>query len=388
MKHLVFFVGILMLLACTMASAQEAVYNFGSLQLHPDGNLGFHTNLVNDGDFDQNKGLVGFYTHSGQLSIGGQRIPRFYDAEVAVDADLILETSIGITNNGNLISGDIFTPRTRVDISSNFFDDAFYTGESSTSKVNGYVALFNKSDFIFPVGDAERLRPLTMASLAINPMAKCAYFFENPNAPQSLQTTFSTERKASSYLSVSNLEFWRLEGDVPAMITLTWDGLSNIPALGVYLSDLKVVGWSKQGEQWVNLGNTATSGGLEYGTVTSGVFLPSEYEILTIGGNDTALEKFETIELANYFMTPDGDGRNDLLILDGMEKSPRNNLQIFDRYGVLVYSKDNYNNDFNGTSNRQQVVQRGKGLDNGIYFYVIALYDLRQKHQGYLYISN
>jgi gliding motility-associated-like protein len=154
------------------------------------------------------------------------------------------------------------------------------------------------------------------------------------------------------------------------------------------MSDLKVVGWSKTANHWVNLGNTAVEGGMAYGSITSETFVPNEYEIITIGGNDDNLETFTTIDLDNYFMTPNGDGQNDVLALEGIEASPNNQIEIFDRYGVLVYSKNNYQNDFNGQSNRDSAIKRGSGLASGIYFYIITMHDLRQKHQGYLYISN
>jgi gliding motility-associated-like protein len=158
--------------------------------------------------------------------------------------------------------------------------------------------------------------------------------------------------------------------------------------LGEYLNDLKVVGWSKTENQWVNLGNSAVEGGMGYGSVTSEIVVPNDYELFTIGGNDSRLETYATMDLDNYFMTPNGDGANDMLVLEGIENSPNNLLEIFDRYGVLVYSQANYQNDFNGQSNRKTVVKRGTGLASGIYFYIITMHDLRQKHQGYLYISN
>ncbi|NNK75509.1 MAG: gliding motility-associated C-terminal domain-containing protein, partial [Maribacter sp.] len=63
-----------------------------------------------------------------------------------------------------------------------------------------------------------------------------------------------------------------------------------------------------------------------------------------------------------------------------------NSIQIFNRYGVMVYSKENYQNEFQGKSNRTSVIDKGSDLDSGIYFYIITLNDLKQKHQGYLYI--
>ncbi len=369
-------------------NAQDAFHNYGNVQVHGTAALGFHLNLINDGTFDQNMGLIGFYKDFGQLTISGAYTPVFYDAEVAVENGLILETSVSVNNNGNLIIGNIITTRTQSSIYSNFMDASFYTGESSLSKVDGYAAITNKESFVFPVGVEDRLRPLTLESMATNALAKCAYFFEDPNNSTSLNTVFNTASTASEFTSVSDKEFWRVEGDIPSYVTLTWDVYSDIPGIAEYLSDLKVVGWSKSDNQWVNLGNTGVEGGRDYGSVTSELFVPNDYEIITLGGNDDALETFETIELDNYFMTPNGDGQNDILELDGITQSPNNSLQIFNRYGVMVYSKDNYRNEFDGRSNRDSAISQESGLESGIYFYILTMHDLRQKHQGYLYISN
>ena len=379
---------LLVFFAAINSFAQEAFHNFGSIQIHETATVGFHLDLINNGSFDQNMGLVGFYKDFGRLTVSGAFTPIFYDAEVAVENGLVLETSVGVNNNGNLIIGDIITPRTQATIYSNFMDLSFYTGESSMSKVDGYAAITNKEEFVFPVGDQDRLRPATIQSVAINALAKCAYFYEDPNNSKSLNYFFSTDKKSTEFMSVSDKEFWRIEGDVPSYITLTWDVYSNIPGIAEYISDIKVMGWSKTEDQWVNLGNTAVEGGRDYGSVTSELIVPNDYEIFTLGGNDDALETFETIELDNYFMTPNGDGQNDVLELDGITQSPNNSLQIFNRYGVMVYTKDNYRNEFNGRSNRDTAINQGSGLESGIYFYILIMHDLRQKHQGYLYISN
>ncbi len=369
-------------------AGQEAVHNFGNMQVHDDAQLGFHMDLTNDGSFDQNMGLVGFYSDMNALRISGAFSPVFFDTEIAVDNGLYLDTAIGVNNNSNLIVGNIITSRRATDVYSNFMDFSFYTGESSVSKIDGYAAITNKEIFIFPVGDEDRIRPLTIDSDAINAMVKCAYFPEDPNSPKSIDGVFNTQRSSNQYIAVSDREFWRLEGDVPSRVTLTWDEFSNMRAWAQYLSDIKVMGWSKTENQWVNLGNTAVEGGLSNGSVTSETFVPRDYEILTLGGNDDDLQTYDTIELDNYYMTPNGDGQNDALVIEDLDTSASNSIQIFDRYGVMVYSKDNYQNDFDGRSNREQVIQRNSGLASGIYFYIITMHDLQQKHQGYLYLSN
>jgi len=373
---------------CSLSFAQEAVHNYGSLQIHGTGSVGFHADLINDGNFDQNSGLVGFYGYNKSLTVSGDFKPIFYDAEIAVDNGLFLDTGIGVINNGNLISGDIITPRISTEVFPNFIDDAFYVGENDVSLVDGYAAISNKTEFTFPVGDDERLRPLTINSSSINALAKCAYFYESPNTPSTFGKSYQTTAKATEFLSISEKEFWHLEGDMPSTITLTWDDWSNVNTFATYISDIKVVGWHKKQKEWVNLGNSDVQGGMSYGRVTSEEFIPNEYEIITLGGNNDKLEAYATIELDNYFMTPNGDGKNDFLVLDGLESSPNNTIQIFDRYGVLVYSKKNYQNEFNGVSNRNAAINRNSGLASGIYFYIVTMNDLKQKHQGYLYISS
>ncbi|WP_298479082.1 gliding motility-associated C-terminal domain-containing protein [uncultured Maribacter sp.] len=368
--------------------AQEAVHNFGNIKVHDDTSVGFHLNLINDGVFNENLGLIGFYGYDKSLTISGTNTPVFYDSEVLVDYSLYLETPVEILNNGNLITGNVVTPRNNTDIHINFINNAFYIGENDVSKIDGYAAITNKDSFIFPIGVASRLRTLTLESEATNAFAKCAYFYEDPNEPSSFNDGFDTDAKGPDFFEVSTKEFWHLEGDIPSKVTLTWDSFSEINTLAEFLTDLKVVGWSKSLQHWVNLGNSEVQGGYTYGSLTSDIFVPNDYTIITIGGNDDLLETYNTLELDNYYMTPNGDGVNDFLVLDGIEESKDNNLQIYNRYGVMVFSQDNYTNEFRGYSNRAAVIKKNDGLASGIYFYIITLNDLRQKHQGYLYLTS
>lgn len=370
-----------------MGIGQDAIYNHGSLRMHDNVQVGFHEDFVNDGNFENNAGLAGFYGFEKSLTISGNSISTFYDTEIAVDRGLFLYTSINIINNNNWIAGNLITPKSKKDVFVNFVSDAFYIGEGDYSLVDGYTAITDKANFLFPVGDDERLRTLTINSTLPNQFAKCAYFFESPNTPSNFGESFNTDSKESEFLSVSRKEFWSLEGEVPAAVTLTWDENSNLENLVRYIEDVKIVGWEKERKMWVNLGNTDVEGDITEGSVTSNSFIPNEYEVITLGGNDSRLNEFVTIELGNYFISPNGDGKNDYLVLEGIEDSPNNEIQIFDRYGKMVYSKLYYNNEFNGISNRNVVINRASGLPAGVYFYIITFLDLRQRHQGYLYLT-
>ncbi len=64
-------------------------------------------------------------------------------------------------------------------------------------------------------------------------------------------------------------------------------------------------------------------------------------------------------------ITPNMDGKNDYLVIKGAEVQDKMDLIIFDRRGVLVYKKDNYNNLWNGIDNN------GNPLSDDTYFYVL-----------------
>ena len=387
MNTIKYITTIFILAVTLLGHSQDAVHNYGNMQVHESAMVGFHMDVINDGTFDENLGLVGFYNEERTLSISGAFSPVFYDTEVSIEDGLYLDIPVEIKNNFNFINGNLYTPKDRSSAYLKFSENSFFVGEGNRTKVDGYVSAENKENFTFPVGDEDRIRSLSISTTESQNTFKCAYFFENPNSPLSMDNNFNTSTLDLNVSGVSDKEFWRLEGYAPVNATLSWDDYSNIGGLGEYISDLTVVGWSKKQLKWMNLGNTALEGSFSSGSITSATFIPNEYEIITIGGAIDMNETLTTIELGNYFLTPNGDGKNDFLVIDGIAESPNNLLQIFNRYGVLVYYKENYNDEFEGLSNRDMVVKGNIGLPSGVYFYIIVLKDLKIRHQGYLYLS-
>ncbi|WP_422350448.1 gliding motility-associated C-terminal domain-containing protein [Flagellimonas sp.] len=370
----------------TLFWGQTAFHNFGNIQFHGTSSVGFHLDVINDGAFDNNTGLTGFYS-GNLLTVSGSSSPIFQDIEIVADNGLLLETWLGVTGNVNFVVGDVLTSKSNSASYLNFIDNSFYMGSGNLAHINGYAGATNKEIITFPVGDGEFFRYLTLSSSTANTLAKCAYYPEDPNDSVSLSQQFPTDSKATEDLQVSTLEFWRLEGDQPSVVTLTWDTNSAVELLAQTVESLLVVGWNKTSNQWERLGNTTVSGNMQTGSISSETFVPNDYEIITLGGTDDLLEPFTVLELDNYFMTPNDDGVNDFLLIDGIENVPNNVLNIYNRYGVLVYSKLNYTNEFNGKSNRNGVISKASGLSAGVYFYILTVTDTREKYQGYLYIS-
>ena len=69
-------------------------------------------------------------------------------------------------------------------------------------------------------------------------------------------------------------------------------------------------------------------------------------------------------------ISPNGDGKNDAWAIDLIYKFPDNEVEIYNRWGELLYYKQRYDNSWNGTF-------KGKPLPVGTYYYVIKLNDAK-----------
>ncbi len=84
-------------------------------------------------------------------------------------------------------------------------------------------------------------------------------------------------------------------------------------------------------------------------------------------------------------ITPNGDGKNDVLIIDGIEYFPDNMLQIYNRYGHIVYSKKGYDNVWGGNSNKGSLFG-DKPLPAGTYYWTLVYNEGRNRQAGIIYI--
>ena len=94
-------------------------------------------------------------------------------------------------------------------------------------------------------------------------------------------------------------------------------------------------------------------------------------------------------------VSPDGDGINDVLVIWGLDCHPENTVEIYNRWGVLVYETRGYgsnNNYFRGVSDGRVTVSNGEELPVGTYFYIIKYVDTKDNNTnkqktGYLYLN-
>ncbi len=100
----------------------------------------------------------------------------------------------------------------------------------------------------------------------------------------------------------------------------------------------------------------------------------------------------EEIDIYTH-MTPNDDGNNDVFYIDGITKYPNNSVEIYNRWGVLVYQAKKYNNtdvSFDGKSRGRTTINRDDNLPEGTYYYIVRYTkdngETKEK-AGYLYIN-
>ena len=105
------------------------------------------------------------------------------------------------------------------------------------------------------------------------------------------------------------------------------------------------------------------------------------YALVTDGGKDTAWVNVEVLcdEIVVFSgFSPNNDGVNDYFTIIGLDKYPSSKVLVFNRAGNQVFTADNYQNDWDATTD-------GRAVPDGTYFWVIDLGNGR-KLSGYVQI--
>jgi gliding motility-associated-like protein len=84
-----------------------------------------------------------------------------------------------------------------------------------------------------------------------------------------------------------------------------------------------------------------------------------------------SLECLSKIQLPNAF-SPNSDGFNDYFVVKGIEDYIKNDFIVYNRWGIIVYEKSNYQNTWNG------VGDDGNPLPDGTYFILLKI-DAQEK---------
>ncbi|MDI6034838.1 gliding motility-associated C-terminal domain-containing protein [Flavobacterium sp. LB2P84] len=178
------------------------------------------------------------------------------------------------------------------------------------------------------------------------------------------------------------------------------------------LNDLLPVGTPTSGT-WVDVNN---SGGLQGSILNASGLSVRDYTfeykindatcprtiriVMTVNtGCGSIVLACGTVLVHNAF-SPNGDGINEKFIIDNIDDTvcyPDNTVEIYNRWGVLVFETKGYNNtsnSFDGISGGRSTVQQSSGLPTGTYFYILNYTSvdndgkiITNKKDGYLYLT-
>ena len=102
--------------------------------------------------------------------------------------------------------------------------------------------------------------------------------------------------------------------------------------------------------------------------------------------DDATITQLGCLLIFNEF-SPNGDGINDTLIINCIENFPNNTLEVYNRWGNIVYKKRGYNNDWTGISNGRATINKSEELPVGTYYYILDFGDGNKPKVGWLYIN-
>ena len=98
--------------------------------------------------------------------------------------------------------------------------------------------------------------------------------------------------------------------------------------------------------------------------------------------------------LVHNAFSPNNDGTNEVFTIERIENYPENTVEIYNRWGVLVFEVNGYDNTnkvFVGISEGRVTVNKADALPNGTYYYVVKykkpLSGVMKQKAGFLYLS-
>ncbi|TDE44798.1 gliding motility-associated C-terminal domain-containing protein, partial [Flavobacterium rhamnosiphilum] len=165
----------------------------------------------------------------------------------------------------------------------------------------------------------------------------------------------------------------------------------DVPTDAIWTNVNSAIGFT--GTSFNAFGNQAGVYTFTY-TITTGV-CPRRIEIKMIVDASCEVLSCKSVLIHNAF-TPNGDGFNPFFNIENIENVecyPTNKVEIYNRWGVLVYETNNYDNSsrrFEGISEGRVTVNKSEELPTGTYYYIIQYTTIDKQtvnKAGYLYLS-
>ncbi len=383
------------------------VYSEDYVLNEPGGQIDNSGDIYLEGDWINNGGNTALINSSpgtvimngGAQLIDGSDLTRFYNLELnggAVTKTMNIDAET--ENELDLIDAELQTQVNTMFVTNPATTAiAWNNGFVASNTLGGYLSRETNSTgtYTYPVGSSTltniyRAVDITPASSTNNSYAVRVSSndpsFDNGTSATGAVGPFDRAIKDAS-IDQLNDQFYhnivRLTGNDIASVDVfyfgtdgTFDGMAQ---------------WQDNSNQWenANFTNINISGASSVGS-------PDRVSTRSVGDfthDAFALNTVSKLIEIPQLITPNGDDMNDIFVIDNIEYYPNNKLQVFNRYGNLVYEKEGYLNDWNGNANVSKginLIFDGEGnetLPSGTYFYVLDLgVELIEPYVGYVQI--
>ena len=284
-------------------------------------------------------------------------------------------------------SGKIITDRGSNGGILSFARGSYWEGANHNNYVDGFIRFYNSSEFIFPLGNENVYQPI--------------YLFDFTGAQYFDLTYHHLPHKASqsvdSITAVSNTHDWELRNPRGSgRLIIPWNVFSNVvelldhaPTPEKALNLITIGGFD--GDLWIpieseltdNFNNVGNKNSLLEGYIQSKEKVDfSGFRAFTLMMRDIPPIDSKNISQA---ITPNGDGKNDTWIIEGIEQYPKAKVSVYNRWGEVVFSKSSgYKNDWGGNYKNNK-----NTLPTGSYLFAIDFGgNGKVDSKGWLYISN
>ena len=389
--------GVVSVKANTILSTVYPLKNNLGAELINDGELFVYDDFKNDGKVGFSAGLSSGITRfrgqkSGDQLISGLETAAVYNVEFNGQSGFKMSNGLNIFGKADFQNGIINYEALAsgmwwLNNLLSFEKDATAVNADDASYVMGSVIKKGNTAFSSPIGGGGKYRPASIsAPNELDAAFVSKYVFENPNTVDPLAATLDP-----SLSLIDNAEYWVIlrtdPGTSNVFVTLKWDEATTPSAVFADpVEDIHVVRWDNVKKLWIDEGGVVDFSKKEVVTVSQSL---GNYGVFTLA-RVAPIVAPENIVLSHPGISPNGDGVNDELVIQGLESHSDNRVTVFDRFGKIIFDTTSYNtkgNVFKGYLNENN----NTILPLGTYFYTVDYLNestgLRVKKSNYLYIN-
>jgi gliding motility-associated-like protein len=315
-----------------------------------------------------------FIVESGSLSIGKNTVVSVQQTSITSNGSIASDTSgtialiggslpLGIGGSstiqtGNLKIGGNCSLNTDMEVKANiYFSSGILDLNNSDIVLKGKLEGENEQTRAFSSGNG---RLITWVDLKegnlINPGNLGLSITPLSDYSQAEMTRGHEQQLNNSKLSIYRVYSLPLLNDNPEIVLNYFDA----ELTGLSENGLRI--WGELNGEWQTINNSSINVAENNATA----LLAQGYTKITLF---ESAENTTHVVIPNGF-SPNGDGENDVFVIDGAELLPDNKLTIINQWGDVLYEASPYENDWEGENSKGHGSKEATKLMDGTYFYI------------------